>query len=153
MFIFSGIRGVLWASDWKLRMPATTFPKRHSKLGGQKGFGTLVRHSKFQSGAIYIYIYIYRTCPAVFGMSCGSQPTHCLKNQNLWIFGTDLLPRQCIWIKIVRPCRFARTALPQNTNDVRRAVEANRWEESATDAGVSKQWCLKNLAGAWKGAS
>ena len=59
MFIFSGIRGVLWASDWKLRMPATTFPKRHSKLGGQKGFGTLVRHSKFQSGAIYI-IYIHK---------------------------------------------------------------------------------------------
>lgn len=42
---------------------------------------------------VYLYIYIYRTCPAVFGMSCGSQPTHCLKNQNLWIFGTDLLPR------------------------------------------------------------
>ena len=33
-------------------MPATTFPKRHSKLGGQKGFGILVRHSKFQSSAI-----------------------------------------------------------------------------------------------------
>ena len=64
-FILCGIRGVSWASDWNLECRQC----QAFLIAIFFHFGTGVRHSKFQSGAILIYcieIYLQYTSISIF---------------------------------------------------------------------------------------